>query len=86
MSQYIRPYVARPTCLLVDPWIVRGSVAPVVLRNDGWTKSMMTANAPQPMCGETLSDAVIVNRRNGHRRLRANDDDDLYALVLLKAM
>jgi len=29
---------------------------------------------PQPMCGETLSDAVIVERRNGPRRLRANDD------------
>jgi len=31
---------------------------------------------PQPMCGKTLSDAVIVERRNGPRRLRANDDDD----------
>jgi len=30
---------------------------------------------PQPMCGETLSDAVIVERRNGLRRLRANNDD-----------
>jgi len=28
------------------------------------------------MCGETLSDAVTVKRRNGPRRLRANDDDD----------
>jgi len=28
------------------------------------------------MCGETLSDAVIAERRNGPRRLRANDDDD----------
>jgi len=28
------------------------------------------------MCGEMLSDAVIVERRNGPRRLRANDDDD----------
>ena len=37
-------------------------------------KSVTTANAPQPMCGETLSDAVIVERRNDPRRLRANDD------------
>ena len=37
---------------------------------------MTTANAPQPMCGETLSDAVIVERRNSPRQLRANDDDD----------
>jgi len=33
-------------------------------------------DAPQPTCGETLSDVVIVERRNGPRRLRANDDDD----------
>ena len=69
------------------PWcrarrIVRGSVVPVVLRNDGWTKSVTTANAPpQPMCGETLSDAVVVERRNGSRRLRVNDDDDDYVHV-----
>ena len=31
----------------------------------------------QPMCGETLSDAVIMERRNGPRRLCANDDDGL---------
>jgi len=31
------------------------------------------------MCGEMLSDAVIVERRNGPRRLRANDDDDPFA-------
>jgi len=60
MSQYIRLKVAMSTCLLVDPRTVRGSVGPVVLRNDGWTKSVTTANALQPMCGETLSDAVIV--------------------------
>jgi len=28
------------------------------------------------MCGATLSDVVIVERRNGPRRLRANYDDD----------
>jgi len=27
------------------------------------------------MCGETLSDAVVVERRNGPQRLRANDDE-----------
>ena len=31
---------------------------------------------PQPMCGETLSDTVIMERSNGPRRLRANDYDE----------
>ena len=33
------------------------------------------SRCPQPMCGETLSDVVIVEQRNGPRRLSANDDD-----------
>jgi len=33
------------------------------------------------MCGETLSDAVIVERRNGPRRLRANDDDPIFGIL-----
>ena len=35
----------------------------------------VSPNASQPMCGEMLSDAVIVERRNAPRRLRANDDE-----------
>ena len=34
------------------------------------------SQCPQPMCGETLSDVVIVERRDGPRWLCANDDDD----------
>ena len=70
---YLCYFFAFTAALVVDPRIVRGSVVPVVLRNDGWTKSVTTANDPQPMCGETLSDAVIVERRNSPRRLRANE-------------
>lgn len=69
MSQYAKLYTARSTYLLVDFQTVRGNVVPVVLWNDGWIKSVTTANAVQPMCGETLSDGVITERRNGPRRL-----------------
>ena len=49
------------------PGSFRGSVVPVVLRNDGWTKSVTTANAPS-RCVErrcqtrsSWSDAMVLN-------------------------
>jgi len=59
LSQSIKLYAVRLTCLSAVSQTDHGSVVPVVLRNAGWTKSVMTSNAHQPMCGETLSGAVI---------------------------
>jgi len=61
--------------------VTRKTAAKLQLDHDQVATLIDDSQRPQPLCGETLSDAVIAERRNGPRWLRANDDDFSLAVI-----
>ena len=76
LSQLTRLYTVKSSCHSADYPTRRGSVVQVASTSDGWTRFATTTTVHPLTCGEMLSDEVILERRNGPRRLSDNDDDD----------
>jgi len=60
--------LATSNCLSVDCPTNHRSVVPDVHTSNGWTELAKTILAHPSMCGEMLSDEVILERRDGPRR------------------
>ena len=76
LSQLTRLYTVKLSCHSADYPTRRGSVVQVAPTSDGWTRFATTTTVHPLTCGEMLSNEVILERRNGPRRLSDNDDDD----------
>ena len=76
LSQLTRLYTVKSSCHSADYPTRRGSVVQVAPTVDGWTRFATTTTVHLLTCGEMLSDEVILERRNGPRRL--SDEDDKY--------
>jgi len=70
LSQSIKFYVARLTCLLTVSQTDHGNIVPVILRNTGWAKSVTTANTPS-RCVERR--CHVPSSRS--KAMARNDDD-----------